>query len=151
MSTYTPPANPSQTQQAFLVDAIQTNHHATIMACYADSADVSVQVLPATMGVPKMDRAAYSDLFRKGLANFKRFKMTLYEVIEAGSAFTVHAASEGESVAGTPWRNEYMFIIHFTPPSDGNLPKIISLKEFVDSAAVQKFYAEDAAKAAPIS
>ncbi|KAJ7665034.1 hypothetical protein DFH06DRAFT_1186432 [Mycena polygramma] len=153
MSTYTPPANPSPTHQAFLawVDAVQSNDHATILACYDDSANVSVQVLPASIGLPKMDKAAYSDLFRKSLANFKYIKMTLYEIIEAGSAFTVHAASEGESVSGTPWKNEYIFIIHFTPPSDGCLPKIVSFKEFVDSAAVQKFYAEDAAKAAPVS
>ncbi|KAJ6489649.1 hypothetical protein C8R47DRAFT_1320203 [Mycena vitilis] len=154
MPTYTRPTNPSPTHQALLawVDAVQSNDPAAMLACYDDSAEVSIQVLPASMGLPKMNKAAYADPLRKNLANYKKYiKMTLYEVIEAGSAITVHAASEGESVSGTPWKNEYILIFHFTQPSDGNLPKIVSFKEFMDSAAVQKFFAEDAAKAAPAS
>ncbi|KAJ7437433.1 hypothetical protein B0H11DRAFT_2107144 [Mycena galericulata] len=151
MTSYTPPSNPSPTHQAFLafVDAIQAKDHAAIMACYDDSAEVSI--LPGSLGQPKVDKPTYSESFGKGLANFKHLKLTLYEVIEAGSVFTVHAASKGESVSGTPWANEYIFILHFTAPKAGGLPKIVSLKEFVDSAAVAKFFSEDAAAAAKSS
>ncbi|KAJ6454281.1 hypothetical protein DFH09DRAFT_881785, partial [Mycena vulgaris] len=147
---YTSPVNPSPTYQAFLkfVDALKANDHAGIMACYTDSPDVSVQLLLASMGQPKMDRATYSDFSAKGLANFKSLKwapaqITLHEVIEAGSTFTVHASSVGESVSGTPWADEYILIIHFTEPIEGGLPKIASVKDFVDSAAVMKFFVDD--------
>lgn len=72
-------------------------------------------------------------------------QLTIYEVLEAGSAFTVHASTKGESVSGTPWANEYIFILHFGAPKADGLPKIISFKEFVDSAAVVKFFTDDAA------
>jgi ketosteroid isomerase-like protein len=71
--------------------------------------------------------------------------LTIYEVLEAGSAFTVHASTKGESVSGTPWANEYIFILHFGASKADGLPKIISFKEFVDSAAVVKFFTDDAA------
>jgi ketosteroid isomerase-like protein len=68
-------------------------------------------------------------------------------VIEAGSALTVHGSTKGKSVSGTPFANEYIFIVHFAaaPLTTGSLPKIKSLKEFVDSAAVMRFFAEDRA------
>ena len=39
-----------------------------------------------------------------------------------------------------------MFIFHFVPAENGELPKISSVKEFVDSAYILKFFAEEQAK-----
>ncbi|KAF8070379.1 hypothetical protein FPV67DRAFT_1668238 [Lyophyllum atratum] len=58
-------------------------------------------------------------------------------------------SSIGESATGSPYTNEYMLIIHFTPPAEGSdgLPKMSLVKEFVDSGTVLKFFTEERAKA----
>ncbi|KAJ7145774.1 hypothetical protein C8R44DRAFT_689847 [Mycena epipterygia] len=143
--TYTPPSNPSPTHQTFLafVEAVQAKDHVALMTTFDDSAEI--EVLPKSLARPKRDKAGYGEVIKMVWANFKDLEMTIYEVIEAGSAFTVHAASKGESISGTPWNNEYIFVIHFNTGTAGGLPKIVSLKEFVDSASMGKFFVADAA------
>ncbi|KAF8164245.1 hypothetical protein K438DRAFT_1858072, partial [Mycena galopus ATCC 62051] len=106
-----------------------------------------IQLLPTTLGRPKMNKAVYSEAFRAGVAQLKPVQFD--EVIDAGTVFTLRAASNGQSVSGTPWAFEYIFIVRLTEPKDSGAPKIVSMMEFVDSAEVQKFFvAEQAAKGA---
>lgn len=51
--------------------------------------------------------------------------------------------SIGVSKLGTPWHNEYVFFVHFT---EGDSPKITKMKEFVNSAVIASFAAEQAKK-----
>ncbi|KAJ6534279.1 hypothetical protein B0H19DRAFT_1185675 [Mycena capillaripes] len=122
-------------------------HVDTCLACCDDFSEFSVQLLPTTLGRPKMNKAMYSESFRAGVAQLKPVTVQFDEVIDAGTVFTLRAASNGQSVSGTPWAFEYIFIVGLTEPKDGGAPKIVSMMEFVDSAEVQKFFvAEQAAK-----
>ncbi|KAJ7114921.1 hypothetical protein C8R44DRAFT_795056 [Mycena epipterygia] len=123
--SYTPLSNPNPTHQTFLVfvEALQAKDHVALMAAFDDSAEI--EVLPKSLAWPKRDKASYGELIKAVWANFKHLETTIYEVIEGGSTFTAHGASKGQSISGTPWANEYIFVIHFnTPGTAGGLPKI---------------------------
>jgi ketosteroid isomerase-like protein len=66
------------------------------------------------------------------LPKFKRFHVTIRDLIEDNSSnkIVVWASSEAETVAGQPYGNEYMLMLHFN--ETGN--KVTSFMEFVDSA-----------------
>ncbi|KAF7345519.1 hypothetical protein MVEN_01570500 [Mycena venus] len=145
--SYTHPANPTPTQQALRMwmEAMEKRDVEAVIASFDDS--FSIQILPTTLGQPKMDKATYSAAFRQAIQHFKSLTVTFGDVFEAGTVYTLRVAAKGESALGTPWTNEYIFILAFTSPKDGSLPKIASQLEFVDSAAFQNFYAaEQAAK-----
>ena len=74
--------------------------------------------------------------------------MTL--LLETLTSDLCQASSEGETVNGTPFTNEYMVIIHFVPAKGGRfeLPKMSLAKHFVDSDITLKFFAEQAKLAA---
>ena len=49
---------------------------------------------------------------------------------------------------GTPYTNEYMLIAHFVPAENGRgeVSRISSIKQFVDSGYTLKFFAEEGAE-----
>ncbi|KAF8186136.1 hypothetical protein K438DRAFT_1936843 [Mycena galopus ATCC 62051] len=142
-------ASPARQTLQIWMDAMQRRDVDTCLACCDDSDEFSVQLLPMTLGRPKMNKAMYSEAFRTGVAQLKPVTVHFDEVIDAGTVFTLRAASNGQSVSGTPWAFEYIFIVRLTEPKDGGAPKIVSMMEFVDSAEVQKFFvAEQKAKGA---
>ncbi|KAJ7769663.1 hypothetical protein DFH07DRAFT_806625 [Mycena maculata] len=147
MSSWTPPSNPSPAYQTLLgfAGAMKARDHTALLASFDDSA--IIEILPKSLGRPPMDKPTYAEYIKGNWGKFKSFDLTIETVIEAGSIFTVHAASKGEAVSGAAWANEYIIIFQLTTPEAGGVPKIVSQKEFVDSAAMMKFIVEDAAKA----
>ncbi|KAG5652914.1 hypothetical protein H0H81_003114 [Sphagnurus paluster] len=106
-------------------------------------------VLPKSLGRSPRSKEEFVAYYRQiVIPLFKRFHVTVHELVEEGSAVIFHASSVGESVFGTPYANEYMISLHFVPPKEGGdgLPKISVVKEFVDSAFSGKFFSEEFAK-----
>ncbi len=59
------------------------------------------------------------------------------------SKLSSQAKSDSVSKLGTPWHNEYIFIIHFTP---GENPKMTKYQEFINTAFIVAFRAEEMKK-----
>ncbi|KAF6761043.1 hypothetical protein DFP72DRAFT_879911 [Ephemerocybe angulata] len=102
------------------------------------------RILPKSLERPVLTKRLYGEYWRGVMALFERFETKVIEVIEAGDKMTVHASSNGTSLSGTPYRNEYVLMIHFTPPVEaGGLPRMRYLKEFVDSGFSMRFFKEE--------
>jgi len=148
---FTVPPHPSRYLRAFLayIDAFNAWDLDLILDCYDEQ--LEHRILPQSLGRPVLNKRQYREYLKGILPLFKRFKVTIHEVVEADEKMTIHASSVGESASGSPYANEYMIIIHFIPlPSSAGphvLPKMRLVKEFVDSAVSVKFFAEERAKA----
>ncbi|KAE9405339.1 hypothetical protein BT96DRAFT_852953, partial [Gymnopus androsaceus JB14] len=118
-----------------------------------DLFDESLQhlVLPKSLQRPALNKNDYTVYFTGMLHLLKGFKATVHEVIEstAGNSVVIHASSVGLGVSGAPYANEYMLVFHMIPSNDpGVLPKILSVKEFVDSKLSVDFFQEERRRAA---
>lgn len=151
--SFVPPSTPSPYLRAFFayVDALHAWDFDRLMQCFDES--LEHRILPKSLGRPVLNKRQYGEYFKGTMPLFVKFRLTIHEVIEAGHRMTVHASSKGESIAGAPYANEYTMIIHFTPApisltpgEDPPLPKMMLVKEYVDSAASQKFFIEERAK-----
>ncbi|CAA7260398.1 unnamed protein product [Cyclocybe aegerita] len=147
------PEEPSSNLRAFLayVDALHKWDHEAVMACFDD--ELEHRILPTSLGRPVRNRLQYGEFFKGMMPMFRKFRVTIHEVIESDDKIAVHASSKGESTLGTPYRNEYTLMITFVPPSPSSpgepveeLPKMRHVKEFVDSAFSANFFSEEQAK-----
>ncbi|KAG5634819.1 hypothetical protein H0H81_000612 [Sphagnurus paluster] len=134
-STYTPSTSPSPNIRATLawVDAYNELDVNKLSALVDES--LQFEVLPKSLGRPISNKEEYLTNFEKHIIPlFKRF----------------HASSEGESVLGSVYKNEYVIFLHFVPPKEGGdgLPKISVVKEFTDSHTTLEFIKEEQARAA---
>ncbi|KAF9031498.1 hypothetical protein BDZ89DRAFT_1063894 [Hymenopellis radicata] len=64
----------------------------------------------------------------------------VYELKKLENAVVILAHSDGTSKNGTPWHNEYMFIVE----ADASGKKINKFTEFTDSGFFKSFMAEEA-------
>ncbi|KAF9555051.1 hypothetical protein CPC08DRAFT_696004 [Agrocybe pediades] len=118
-----------------------------IMACYDES--LVHTILPKSLNRPVRNKEECGKYLREDvMPMFKSFKVTVHEIFEDGPRISAHASSVGESCTGAPYANEYNLIAHFATvaPDSGALPKIIQVKEFVDSAYGLKFFPEERAR-----
>ncbi|KDR75483.1 hypothetical protein GALMADRAFT_247920 [Galerina marginata CBS 339.88] len=148
---FTVPQFPSRYLRAFLayIDAFNAWDLDLIVDCFDEA--LEHRILPQSLGRPVLNKRQYREYLKGVLPLFKKFKVTIHEVIEADEKMTVHASSVGESASGAPYTNEYMIVVHFVPappPAGASaLPKMRFVKEFVDSASSVKFFTEERAKA----
>ncbi|KAG5636669.1 hypothetical protein H0H81_007231 [Sphagnurus paluster] len=145
-SSYTPSDSPSPNIKTTLalINAYNEWDASKLSAVLDDS--LEFQILPKSLGRPVSTKAEYLDNFEKNVQPmFKRFHLTIHDLVETDSAV---ASSEGESVTGAPYANEYVIFLYFVPPKEGGdgLPKISMVKEFVDSARSVKFFTEERAR-----
>jgi len=122
------------------IDALNRWDYDKLMSVFDDS--LEHRILPKSLGRPVLTKKLYGDYFKGMMPVFKKFHITLHEVIEANDKITAHASSVGESAHGVPYSNEYTFITHFTPAS-----RMYVVKEFVDSASSRSFFADERARA----
>ncbi|KAF8161482.1 hypothetical protein B0H34DRAFT_643043, partial [Crassisporium funariophilum] len=145
------PSAPSPNLRAFLeyVDALHAWDFDALMSSFDDA--LEHRILPQSLGRPVLNKRQYGEYFRGVMPLFRKFQLTIHEVIEAGDKMTIHASSTGESITGAPYANEYTYIVQFVPPPPNQggkaLPKMRFVKEFVDSSATVKFFTEERAKA----
>ncbi|EAT81494.2 hypothetical protein HBI56_205900 [Parastagonospora nodorum] len=100
--------------------------------------DCQIQVIPASLGRPKMNNAEYRVRLAHIMPWFRNFKATVHTEVHDAEAHTcmIHATSTAETDIG-PYANEYALILTFT--EDGT--KVINFLEMVDSAYSSKFFA----------
>jgi len=97
--------------------------------------------LPKSLGRPILNKKQYAEYFTQIMPMYKPFKVNIEELVESGNVVVVHATWKGFSGSGCPYSDEYMVIFHLTPGTDGDgLPKIIRVKEFVDSEYSKAFF-----------
>lgn len=147
------------------VDAVNARDYNAMAATFDEA--LEHRILPKSMARPVLTKKLYVEYWKGVMALFAKFETKIHEVIEAGDKLTVHGSSRGKSWSGTPYTNEYVMIVHFTPPpaspssppttstspsatvispyatSTTNLPKIRYLKEFVDSSVSLDFFKEE--------
>ncbi|KAJ4483774.1 hypothetical protein J3R30DRAFT_1827439 [Lentinula aciculospora] len=107
------------------------------------------RILPHSLGRPVLNKNQYKE-YVHGLLRFIRdYKISLREVVESNdSSIVIHASSVGTSLSGAIFTNEYIIILHFTSSTkSGELPKITSVKEFVDSKVTFEFFQEERRRA----
>jgi len=151
ISVYMPPAESNQSPNlratlAFF-KAISEWDLSKMMACLDDT--VASYILPRSLGIPVLDKSRYEELTARTIRKFRPIEMTIHEVIEGkeDDKIVVHASGKGESKEGVPYANEYMFIFKFKPSAvEGELPKIVCKKEFVDSLTVERSYGKEGVK-----
>ncbi|KAF9031491.1 hypothetical protein BDZ89DRAFT_1063884 [Hymenopellis radicata] len=143
---YHPPADASPKVKAFAayVNALSALDLPTALS-YCDDQTFEMQLLPLALGRPALNKGQYEEFMKTTvLATFETLEITVFSVLESGDdAITVHAKSDSVSKLGTPWHNEYIFIIHFTP---GENPKMTKYQEFMHTAFVAAFRAEEMKK-----
>lgn len=93
-------------------------------------------LLSASIGLPKMENAAYEAFQRKIRPAFKTLNVEILEMIEdtENKKMAFWAKANGETVVGE-YSNEYMFVFHMNKEGD----KVTQLREFVDSAFMKEF------------
>lgn len=149
---WVPPENPSANVQC-LIEFMEGINGGPDVAKVTSTLhpDFHIQILPMSLMRPHMDLSQYSEYF-SGAANLvKDFKVTIHEVIESEreNKIAFHASSTGvaRSDGVTPYRNEYILIMHFAQDAEGK-SKIIDEKEFVDSLFSSEFFKNERAKLA---
>ncbi|KAJ7207344.1 hypothetical protein C8J57DRAFT_1403296 [Mycena rebaudengoi] len=94
--------------------------------------DYAMQVLPASLGVPPMNKERFIQGFTKMSTLFPNLKFhEPEEVIVADNTVIVHMKASGSNDAGATYSNELIHIFRLN--GDG---KVASLKEFMDAKAV---------------
>ncbi|KAF9012705.1 hypothetical protein BDQ17DRAFT_720999 [Cyathus striatus] len=116
-----------------------------VLDCFDDS--LEHRILPKSIGRPVLNKKQYGDYFRGIISFFKEIRIGLFEVVEAGDKMTIHGSGTGESITGTPYKNEFMIIMHFTSPAPNGETKICLVKEFVDGMSTVKFFTDERTKA----
>ncbi|KAK0205232.1 hypothetical protein DFS33DRAFT_746865 [Desarmillaria ectypa] len=153
MVAYEPPAAASAAHKAFAeyINAFDTFDAERLLATFDDN-DFTFTLLPKAMAVPSMNKAQFKSYFSTSmLPAFNGMSLKVHEVIEAGeSTIVAHAQSDSVSKLGTEWHNEYIFIFKFAASKGGELPKITSYTEYVNSAMVAGFIAEETKKRASL-
>ncbi|KAJ7594857.1 hypothetical protein C8J56DRAFT_927795 [Mycena floridula] len=147
--TFIPPSDPSPNLQTVLayVQARNENDPDKIMSLMHPT--LEHRILPKSLGRPVLTRQLYASYLGGFCPRFKSYKMTLHEVIEAQGMIIFHASAVGLSMQDTCFTNEYNIIMTLVPPdTDYDLPKISAVKEFVDSDAIVRFFAEEREKSA---
>ena len=59
------------------------------------------------------------------------------------SLHLIQARGAGTSITGHPYTNEWIFIFTLQPSTDGGEPKILRIKEFLDSLYMSQFFAAE--------
>ncbi|KAJ3762443.1 hypothetical protein F5880DRAFT_1505950 [Lentinula raphanica] len=155
--TYVPPENPSpkvQTTLAF-VEArnvwfsrvASASGVEQMMSLFDDN--LEHRILPQSLGRPVLNKNQYREYVQGLLHYIRDYKLSIHEVIESNDdSITMHASSAGMSVSGARFTDEYIFILHFTSSdTTEELPKITSVKEFVDSKVTAEFFQEERRRA----
>ncbi|KAF8875271.1 hypothetical protein CPB85DRAFT_1444083 [Mucidula mucida] len=107
------------------------------LSCLAD--EVELTVMPASAGLPTMGKAQFLGAVEGSMNKWfdpGAMKFTVHEVheVKTGNMIIAHAQSDGTSKMGTPWHNEYMFVVEV---EDG---KIRRFTEFLDSGFLKEFF-----------
>ncbi|KAJ3896146.1 hypothetical protein GG344DRAFT_61546 [Lentinula edodes] len=155
--TYLPPKKQSPNVQTALAFIEARNAWFSRAACSSGVGqmmslfDESLEhrILPQSLCRPVLNKNQYRE-YVQGLLRFIRdYEISLHELIESNdNSIIIHASSVGASLSGATFKNEYMIILHFAPsPELGELPKITSVKEFVDSKTTAEFFQEERRRA----
>ncbi|KIK69015.1 hypothetical protein GYMLUDRAFT_35054 [Collybiopsis luxurians FD-317 M1] len=107
------------------------------------------RILPQSLCRPVLSKNQYRDYVRGLLQFIREYKVSLHEVIESNeNSIIIHASSVGTGVSGAAFANEYMLVLHFKASEEpGKLPRICSVKEFVDSKVTAEFFQEERRRA----
>ncbi|KAF9033928.1 hypothetical protein BDZ89DRAFT_1062704 [Hymenopellis radicata] len=108
----------------------------TTLALFTD--DFELTMKPASAGIPVQAKSQLLEGLERTLINWfapGALKFTVHEVYEtkAENRIIAHVNSDGTSKLGTPWHNEYMFIVEV----EGE--KIRRITEFMDSGSLKGF------------
>ncbi|ESK97212.1 hypothetical protein Moror_17868 [Moniliophthora roreri MCA 2997] len=148
---YTRPPNPSpnlQTVFAF-IDACnewtKTRSVERTMVLFDDT--LEHRILPNSLARPVLNKKQYAEYTGGLLQRIKSYKISLHGVVESGDTIVIHTTSVGEGFNGTSFSGEEMTTFRFVPPAEqGGLPRICSVKEFVDSRSTYQFFLEERRK-----
>ncbi|KAF9028655.1 hypothetical protein BDZ89DRAFT_1065934 [Hymenopellis radicata] len=108
----------------------------TVLALFTD--DFELTIKPASAGIPVQAKSQLLETLEQSVSKWfapGALKFTVHEVYETKSENRIiaHVNSDGTSKLGTPWHNEYMFIVEV----EGE--KIRRITEFMDSGFVKSF------------
>ncbi|KAF8901411.1 hypothetical protein CPB85DRAFT_1439101 [Mucidula mucida] len=145
MVAYQAPSTASPAHKTFaqFVSAFNAFNIDGMLATFDDDSFEFI-ILPTAMKVPKMNKQQFGAYMKSTLGpSFDGMSITVHNVIEAENTIVAHAQSDSISKQGTEWHNEYIFIFKFTA---GPSPKITSYTEYVNSAFVAGFTAQEAKK-----
>ncbi|KAK0470278.1 uncharacterized protein EV420DRAFT_1473346 [Desarmillaria tabescens] len=150
MVAYEPPANASPIVQTFAayINALGAFDSEGISANLDDEA-FEFNVLPQAMATVKWKKQEYVAHLQETVFVTLNggLSMTVHEIIEADNALAVYLQTDGMSKLGTPFNNEYVFMVRFVPSKmPGELPKIGMCKVFGNSAFSRDFRAEEEKK-----
>ncbi|KAK1231655.1 hypothetical protein PQX77_005221 [Marasmius sp. AFHP31] len=149
--TFTQPKYPSPRLQTVLefIDASNewssTRSVDRVMNLFDDS--LEHRILPKSLARPVLNKKQYREYLAGLLRWIKSLKMTLHEVIEGEDTVVIHTSTLGEGLNGTSFAGEEIITFHFTQPLNSrDIPKISSVKEFVDSQSTYQFFLEERRK-----
>ncbi|EGO00760.1 hypothetical protein SERLA73DRAFT_133791 [Serpula lacrymans var. lacrymans S7.3] len=99
-------------------------------------------ILPRSFGQPVRNKQECLEFSRQVMGMFVELKVTVYELIEGDHSISMHASSQGLSVTGAAYTNEYMMTFNFVESEAGPdaLPQISVFKEFLDSDFSKGFF-----------
>ncbi|KAF9029786.1 hypothetical protein BDZ89DRAFT_1159621 [Hymenopellis radicata] len=111
--------------------------------------DFVINVLPASTNRPSLRKDEYAAALKGSINQWftpNALKFTIQDVHETVSGDTIiaHVTSGGTSKLGTPWHNEYIFVV---TEEDGKIKKIA---EFMDSGFIKGFLEAEAKASSPL-
>ncbi|MCJ1411287.1 hypothetical protein MMC19_005375 [Ptychographa xylographoides] len=101
------------------------------------SSDCVQQILPLSLKLPPQDNATYAKRLGYVIPAFRNFNLTVQDIVEDVKACKIcmWLSASANSTAGE-YLNEYMWIMEFDKTGE----KLISMKEFVDTAMQKEFF-----------
>lgn len=154
---YIAPRQPSPYLRALFnyIKALNSMDYEGIMASFDER--LVHTILPQVLKKPVLGYHNYGKYVLAVLEMFTHFQVQIHEVVEENHKMTVQATARGAGASGRPYLNEFILIIHFVPYDaqemrsyggpykcpENRLPKMIKVKEFVDSESTAKWFKEE--------
>lgn len=145
--TWVAPLSPSPNVQAMLsyIQATSMLDPPQVLRHFDDR--LEHHYYPKSLQRPVLNKSQYAEYLAVVTSLLSEFKPTIHELIEAQDTIIVHASLRGRTRSGAPYTNELITMAYFRPPEDSipndGIPKIIMMKEFLDSTIAKVFVRDE--------
>ncbi|KAI0081029.1 hypothetical protein K474DRAFT_1657217 [Panus rudis PR-1116 ss-1] len=105
-------------------------------------------VLPLTIGVPVRKKQEWIKFIDGGFKKYYDFTFKVLQIVEGERHIVAHVTSDAKTITGGRYNNTYIFFWELTKPTqEGERPKLVVLKEFMDSLYATGFFASERERA----
>ncbi|KAH8079418.1 hypothetical protein BXZ70DRAFT_648282 [Cristinia sonorae] len=104
------------------------------------SEEFRMEVLPRSLGIPGRGKEEWVRTCREGNVLEPGYRLDIMDINESPGRIWIHATVHARAKTGQSYENEYLLMFRLTTPDEeSGTPKILELKEFMDSLYITNF------------